>query len=164
MSQGGAAGLAHLPVIRKPSSGWAVMPNLLDYEASYAAFRWEDARRELDGLPDGRGLNIAHEAVDRHLRPGRGGKIAMRWLGKNGERREFTYKHLAAATTGSPIFLSNSAYAKGSAYSRCLIASRNSMSRPWAVLKPAAYFRRCSPPLGRNRCGRASLLAMLGPW
>ncbi len=98
MSQGGAAGLAHLPVIRKPSSGWAVMPNLLDYEASYAAFRWEDARRELDGLPDGRGLNIAHEAVDRHLRPGRGGKIAMRWLGKNGERREFTYKHLAAAS------------------------------------------------------------------
>jgi acetyl-CoA synthetase len=98
MSQGGAAGLAHLPVIRKPSSGWAVTPNLLDYETSYAAFRWEDARRELDGLPDGRGLNIAHEAVDRHLRSGRGGKIAMRWLGKNGERREFSYEHLAAAS------------------------------------------------------------------
>ena len=98
MPQGSAASLAHLPVIRKPSSGWAVTPNLLDYETSYAAFRWEDARLELDGLPDGRGLNIAHEAVDRYLRSGRGGKIAMRWLGKNGERREFTYQHLAAAS------------------------------------------------------------------
>ena len=28
---------------------------------------WAAARRQLDGLPGGRGLNIAHEAVDRHV-------------------------------------------------------------------------------------------------
>ena len=41
-------------------------PNLADYDRDYASFSWEAARRDLDGLPDGRGLNIAHEAVDRH--------------------------------------------------------------------------------------------------
>ena len=34
-------------------------------DAFRAAFSWDDARKLLDGLPDG-GLNIAYEAVDRH--------------------------------------------------------------------------------------------------
>jgi acetyl-CoA synthetase len=72
-------------------------PNLPDHAATCAAFRWEDAASGLDGLPAG-GLNIAHEAVDRHLLHGRGGKTAIRWLGKAGERRELTYADLAAAT------------------------------------------------------------------
>jgi acetyl-CoA synthetase len=87
-----------LPIIRKPRAGWAVTPNMPDYEAARAAFRWEDARRQLDGLPGGRGLNIAYEAVDRHVRAGRGGKLALRWLGRNGERRNFDYAQLAEAS------------------------------------------------------------------
>ncbi|MDG4550575.1 MAG: acetate--CoA ligase [Candidatus Contendobacter sp.] len=57
-------------------------------------FSWEAARAELEGLPGG-GLNIAHEAVDRQVRAGRGEAVALRWLGKNGERREFSYAELA---------------------------------------------------------------------
>jgi acetyl-CoA synthetase len=72
-------------------------PHLLDHAATCAAFRWDEAARGLDGLPAG-GLNIAHEAVDRHLANGRGGKAAIRWLGKAGERRELSYADLAAAT------------------------------------------------------------------
>jgi acetyl-CoA synthetase len=49
-------------------------------------------------LPDGAGLNIAFEAVDRHLLHGRGDKVAIRWIGKSGERQEFTYADLAQAT------------------------------------------------------------------
>lgn len=41
-------------------------PNLGDYEKTCADFSWTKARLELDGLPDGKGLNIAHEAIDRH--------------------------------------------------------------------------------------------------
>jgi len=52
--------------IEKPRAGWRVVPNLLDYEQANAAFSWEAARRELDGLPGARGLNIAREAVERH--------------------------------------------------------------------------------------------------
>jgi len=57
-------------------------------------FSWAAARAELGGLPGG-GLNIAWEAVDRQVRAGRGEATALRWLGKTGERREFSYAELA---------------------------------------------------------------------
>ena len=44
--------------IHKSSQNWAVPPNLLDYDQTYAAFSWETVRRDLDGLPGGRGLNM----------------------------------------------------------------------------------------------------------
>ena len=43
--------------------------NLLDYEEYAKAFSWSQARALLDGLPGG-GLNIAHEAIDRHVLAG----------------------------------------------------------------------------------------------
>ena len=107
------AGLARLPIIRKPRSGWTVAPNMADYDAMCAGFHWEDARRELDGLPGGRGLNIAYEAVDRHVRAGRGAKIALRWLGKRGERREFDYAQLAAASNRFANLLQRLGIGKG---------------------------------------------------
>ena len=58
------------------------------------AFTWEGARAMLDGLPGG-GLNIAHEAVDRHVAAGHGGQVAIRWLGRDA-RRELSYATLAA--------------------------------------------------------------------
>jgi acetyl-CoA synthetase len=36
--------------------------------------------------------------VDRHLLHGRGDKVAIRWIGKSGERQEFTYAELARAS------------------------------------------------------------------
>lgn len=98
MADKGTTTVAHLPVIRKSRAGWKIAPNMPDYEVAREAFRWEAARAELDGLPAGRGLNIAYEAVDRHLRAGRGDKIAMRWLGKNGGRQDISYKDLAEAS------------------------------------------------------------------
>jgi acetyl-CoA synthetase len=49
----------------------------------------------LDGLPDGLGLNIAYEAVERHLAHGRGEHVALRWLGKHGQVEEVRYRDLA---------------------------------------------------------------------
>jgi len=68
-------------------------PNLADYETLVSRFTWTDARAELDGLPED-GLNIAHEAVDRHVARGRGEKLALRWLSKDGQTRDFTYRDL----------------------------------------------------------------------
>jgi acetyl-CoA synthetase len=84
--------------IEKPREGWAVTPNLLDYDKVRAQFSWEAARRELDGLPGGRGLNIAHEAVDRHVAGPHGSHLAIRWMGKRGEIRDFTYAELSRLT------------------------------------------------------------------
>jgi len=86
------------PAIAKPESGWRVRPNLIDYAAACRSFSWEDAARQLDGLPGGRGLNIAHEAVDRHAAGARANRVAIRWLSRHGERREFTYAALRTET------------------------------------------------------------------
>jgi acetyl-CoA synthetase len=72
-------------------------PNLQDYDRMCRTFSWALARSELDGFPDG-GLNIAYEAVDRHVAHGHGDKLAIRWLGRNGESRDVTYRELALLT------------------------------------------------------------------
>jgi acetyl-CoA synthetase len=73
-------------------------PNLDDYDRVRASFTWEAARAELDGLPEGRGLNIAHEAVDRHAAGPRRDHVAIRWLAKNGRVRDYTYRELRELT------------------------------------------------------------------
>ena len=62
-----------------------------------ATFTWDSARALLDGLPGG-ALNIAHEALDRHVAAGHGGQTALLWLGKDGARRQFSYAGMAEAT------------------------------------------------------------------
>jgi acetyl-CoA synthetase len=87
---------AQYPPIGK-TGPFRLAPNLAEYEEVRDGFDWDDARRYLDGLPGGM-WNIAHEAIDRHLadRPDR---IAIRWLGRKGDRREYTYAELAEATS-----------------------------------------------------------------
>ncbi len=75
-----------------------VPPHLVDHAAACASFSWDQARTQLAGLPGG-GLNIAHEAVDRHLGTPREGRTAIRWIGKGGDRVDLSYADLAAATS-----------------------------------------------------------------
>ena len=82
--------------IEKPKGGWVVVPNLLDYDRTRAEFSWESIQREFTGLPRGRGLNIAHEAVDRHAGSPRRNHLALRWLGKQGRVLDFSYADLKA--------------------------------------------------------------------
>jgi acetyl-CoA synthetase len=84
--------------IHKHRAELAVAPNLEDYDAARAAFD-VDAEPGLDGLPDGGGINIAHEAVDRHAVGRDGDSVALRWLGRKGEQRDITYRELAALTS-----------------------------------------------------------------
>jgi acetyl-CoA synthetase len=86
------------PEIPKNRRAGGPEPNLRDWATAHASFSWDDARRELDGLPGGHGLNIAHEAVDRHVRAGRGERVALRCLGKDGGARDVTYAELSAQT------------------------------------------------------------------
>lgn len=74
----------------------ALTPNLRDYEAFRAAFSWDRARSELAGMGDGR-LNIAWEALDRHVLAGDGDRVAIRFLAR--ERTtpvDITYAELNA--------------------------------------------------------------------
>lgn len=77
--------------------GWPAA-NLGDYARTRAGFSWSQARAALTGLPGG-GLNMAFEAVDRHLDDGLADKIAIRWLGKGSSQRDIRYRELAALTS-----------------------------------------------------------------
>ena len=83
-------------IIRKDSL-YSEQANMPDYASEVASFSWEKARALLDGLP-GDKLNIAHEALDRHLTTDTGDKIALRWLAKDGGRIDFSYRDLSVAT------------------------------------------------------------------
>jgi acetyl-CoA synthetase len=86
--------------------------NLQDYEGYAQTFSWAQARGLLDGLPGG-GLNIAHEAVDRHVAAGRGDRLAMRWIGRDDEVCDFTYAALRAQTSRFANLLARLGVAKG---------------------------------------------------
>ncbi len=84
--------------IVKSAPDWKATPNLRDYEQARSAFDWTAARRELFGSSDGRSLNIAYEAVDRHAAGPLRDKIAVRWLGITGAVDDFTYRRLQDLT------------------------------------------------------------------
>ena len=71
--------------------------NMPDYEQARADFSWADEQALLDGLPAGK-LNIAHEAIDRHVQNGNGDRLAIRWIAKDGTRLDFTYLNLQRQT------------------------------------------------------------------
>lgn len=84
--------------IHKQPGDWRVSPNLGAGPNARAGFTWDVARSWLDGLPGGAGLNIAHEAVDRHAAGPRADHVAIRWLGKGGEHEDLTYADLRRRT------------------------------------------------------------------
>jgi hypothetical protein len=75
-----------------------VEPILGDYEKVCAGFTWSEARAALQGLPGGRGLNIAHEAVDRHAASDYAAAVALRCVGRDDSVTCLTYGELARST------------------------------------------------------------------
>ena len=72
--------------------------NLSDYRWLRHDFTWRHVRQWLSGLPDGSGLNIAHEAVDRHVAAGRGDRVAVRSVGRTYAPAELTFDQLRRQT------------------------------------------------------------------
>ena len=73
--------------------------HLSDYEKIRASFSWENVAQELSGLPDGKGLNIAHEAVDRHANSNLKNVVAFRFIHKDRSFYDFTYSDLQLETS-----------------------------------------------------------------
>lgn len=101
------------PTIAKRPDTWRVPPNFLDYDEARRSFDWTAARRWLDGLPGGAGLNIAHEAVDRHAAGARAARVAFRFLTRTGRARDITFSELCALTNRCANALSRLGVVKG---------------------------------------------------
>ncbi|MGE0745183.1 MAG: acetate--CoA ligase [Rhodospirillales bacterium] len=99
-------------LLRKAESGIDGASNMPDYDAARRFFDWAQARAALDGLPGG-GLNIAHEAIDRHVAAGRGGREAWRWIARDGAVRRFTYDDVRRQTSRFANVLAGLGVAKG---------------------------------------------------
>jgi acetyl-CoA synthetase len=85
-------------LLQKPRTFPGGPPNLVDYETACRQFSWEEVRSHLEGLPGGRGLNIAHEAVTRHAKGTLGKRPALRFLGRDGRRTDLSYEDLERQT------------------------------------------------------------------
>lgn len=83
-------------ILKTSDSEWFKFhqPNVKNYDQYYSQFKWQDSQKELSGLPNGKGLNIVFEAVDRHVRDNKKYQVAFRWLGRQGQARDFTYQDL----------------------------------------------------------------------
>jgi acetyl-CoA synthetase len=80
-------------------------PWLIDYDATVASFDWDSAWAALrsdgnTGRPDS--VNIADLAIDRHVRQGRGDRVALRFIGREpgdiDDPVDITYARLARRT------------------------------------------------------------------
>jgi acetyl-CoA synthetase len=69
-------------------------PTLPDYDAARTSFSWSEARARLFGASDG--INIAHAALDRHLETAIADQAAIRFLPREGDPVDISYRELAA--------------------------------------------------------------------
>jgi len=99
--------------VKKSPNNWIIQPNMPDYNKTYESFSWEAIRAEFEGLPDGKGLNIAHEAVDRHANGPLCDRTAIRWLGKRGDVLNLSFKELKAGSNQFANLLCRSGVGKG---------------------------------------------------
>ena len=80
--------------------------NLKNHDSYIADFSWERACALLDGMPGG-ALNIAYQAIHRHVIARHGSKLALRGLGRDNETRDFSCADLAAAAIAALGTLKN---------------------------------------------------------
>ena len=67
--------------------------NLADYDPTYRGFQWEDVHKEFDWSRTGK-VNMAHEAIDRHLTRGRRNKLALIYTDRDRTSR-FTFEDMS---------------------------------------------------------------------
>lgn len=71
----------------------AASPNMNNYEETYASFDWSEVEKHFTWHETGK-VNMAYEAIDRHIAEGRGQKIALHY--SDPQRDEsYTYEQLS---------------------------------------------------------------------
>lgn len=118
------------------------MPHLASpsYDELRRTFTWEQARAELAGLPGGRGLNIAHEAVDRHVDAGDGDRVALRCVEEDGVVTTTTYAQLRRETNRFANVLTELGIGRGDRVMTLLGRQQEQYVAAMGTLKRGAVF------------------------
>jgi acetyl-CoA synthetase len=151
-------------LINKHPSSFRVAPNMDDYAQTHTAFSWEAAAKSLTGLPHGKGINIAYEAVTRHAHGSRANHLALRWLGRNGARRDFSYAELEEQTNRFANVLAELGVQPGEAV--FVLAGRipELYIAVLGSLKRRCVVSHCFRHSGPSRCARALYWAQAACW
>ncbi len=145
-------------VITKRPEAERSAPNLRDYDAAREAFTWKAVRAEL-AMPGG--LNIVYHALDRHIAKGRGDKLALRWLGKNGEKRDISYSDLSALSNRFANLLRHLGVGPRDRVFSLLGRVPSSMLRHSAHCATAVSSHRCSRRSAPSRCALTNGVTMI---
>ncbi len=127
-------------------------------------FTWRRARADLDGLPGGRGLNIAHEAVDRHADGPLAGHVALRCVARDGRVSELSYADLKEQTSRFASLLASLGVGKGDRVFTLLGRSADLYVTALGTMKRTSVFAPLFPAFGpepireRLRLGDARVL------
>ena len=146
---GDGSRVARPPIEHVPSR----RPQIGDYATQRRTFTWEEARTWLDGLPDG-GLNIAHEAVDRHAHGPLADAVALRFLSRTDPPSEAAYAALARQSDAAAVALRLLGVERGDRVCTLLPRSPALYLAALGTLKAGAVYCPSSPPSGWTRCGR----------
>lgn len=89
----------------------ATVSNMASYEEAVKSFSWADVEKEFSWATTGK-VNIAYEAIDRHVENGKGSKIALHYSDNNREE-SYTYADLAKQSNKFANVLRGLGIAKG---------------------------------------------------
>ena len=67
--------------------------NLKSYEEGYQNFKWEQSHSQFDWHKTGK-VNMAHEAIDRHVNQGKSDKLALVYSDNEGSS-QYTFEELS---------------------------------------------------------------------
>lgn len=86
-------------------------PNMKNYEESVKNFSWEEAKKHFTWYETGK-VNMAYEAIDRHVDEGYGDKVALHY--KNGDEiKTFTFKEMKEKSNKAANMLVEKGVKKG---------------------------------------------------
>ena len=98
--------------IRKDKESFRVSPNLPDYDAVKSTNPWESIKNELTWFSDG-GINLAYNAIDRHVGTPVESKTALLWEGDNGATAKYTFGEMARLSNQYANYLVSHGVVKG---------------------------------------------------
>jgi len=99
-------------LIKKDVATFSVKPNLISYDEAIKSEPWKQASSELTWFDDG-SINLAYNAIDRHVGTPIEQKTALLWEGDNGASASYTFGEMARLSNQYANFLTSKGVVKG---------------------------------------------------